>query len=419
MTDSSALIPPSATAPRCWALIPCAGSGSRAGAGGPKQYQLLAGQPMVLHTLAAFAAVPRLARTVVVVVAPDDVFFTLHPLHDALCLIAACGGVTRATSVLNGLNFLLAHGAAHNDWVLVHDAARCLIRPDQIDQLIDACWQDDVGGLLALPLPDTLKRESQGRVAATLERADKWLAQTPQMFRIGSLIDALALAGPAVTDEASAMEASGLSPKLVPGSAQNFKVTYPQDFSLAEAVLLTYASGAAAMQPSAIGSRRASDMNFRIGEGWDIHALVAGRKLILGGVEIPYHLGLLGHSDADVLLHAITDALLGAAALGDIGTHFPDTDARFKGADSLVLLTETARRVREQGFEIGNVDSTVIAQAPKLMPYIAAMRAQIALALALEVDQVNVKAKTAEKMGPVGLGQAMEARAMVLLRKFI
>ena len=156
-------------------------------------------------------------------------------------------------------------------------------------------------------------------------------------------------------------------------------------------------------------------MNFRIGEGWDVHALVAGRKLIIGGVEIPYHLGLLGHSDADVLAHAITDALLGAAALGDIGTHFPDTDARFSGADSLLLLSEAARRVREKGFEIGNVDSTVMAQAPKLMPHIAAMRAQIALALALKVEQVSVKAKTAEKMGPVGLGQAIEARAIVLL----
>ncbi len=158
-------------------------------------------------------------------------------------------------------------------------------------------------------------------------------------------------------------------------------------------------------------------MNFRIGEGWDMHALVAGRKLILGGVEIPFHLGLLGHSDADVLLHAITDALLGAAALGDIGTHFPDTDERFKGADSLALLAEAARRVRALGFEIGNVDSTVIAQGPRLMPHITAMRAQIAQALAVPVDQVNVKAKTAERMGPVGLGQAMEARAMALLRQ--
>ena len=158
-------------------------------------------------------------------------------------------------------------------------------------------------------------------------------------------------------------------------------------------------------------------MKIRVGEGWDIHALVEGRKLILGGIEVPFHLGLLGHSDADVLLHAITDALLGAAAMGDIGTHFPDTDATFKGADSAVLLAEAARRVREKGYEIGNVDSTVIAQAPKLMPHRPAMRASIAKALGVEVDQVNVKAKTAEKMGPVGLGQAMEARAIVLLEK--
>jgi 2-C-methyl-D-erythritol 2,4-cyclodiphosphate synthase len=156
-------------------------------------------------------------------------------------------------------------------------------------------------------------------------------------------------------------------------------------------------------------------MNFRIGEGWDVHALVAGRKLILGGVEVPFHLGLLGHSDADVLMHAITDALLGAAAMGDIGTHFPDTDVRFKGADSSVLLAEVARRVREKGYAIGNVDSTIIAQAPKLMPHIPTMRANLAMTLGVAVDQVNVKAKTAEKMGPVGLGQAMEARAIVLL----
>ena len=158
-------------------------------------------------------------------------------------------------------------------------------------------------------------------------------------------------------------------------------------------------------------------MNFRIGEGWDIHALVAGRRLVIGSVEIPFALGLLGHSDADVLLHAITDALLGAAALGDIGTHFPDTDETFKRADSLLLLVEAARRVRARGFEIGNIDSTVIAQAPKLMPYIDTMRERIAQALALTLDQVSVKAKTAEKMGSVGLGRAIEARAIVLLRQ--
>jgi 2-C-methyl-D-erythritol 2,4-cyclodiphosphate synthase len=156
-------------------------------------------------------------------------------------------------------------------------------------------------------------------------------------------------------------------------------------------------------------------MTVRVGEGWDIHALAAGRKLILGGVEVPFDRGLMGHSDADVLLHAITDALLGAAALGDIGTHFPDTDTQYKGADSMVLLVEALKRVRERGFEVGNIDSTVIAQAPKLMPWIPLMRRNIAQALAISVNQINVKAKTAEKMGPVGEGLAMEARAVVLL----
>lgn len=158
-------------------------------------------------------------------------------------------------------------------------------------------------------------------------------------------------------------------------------------------------------------------MDFRIGEGWDVHALVPGRPLVIGGVTIPHAMGLLGHSDADVLLHAITDALLGAAALGDIGSHFPDTDARFKGADSSVLLAEAARRVREEGYAIGNVDSTVIAQAPRLAAHIPAMRASIARALGLETDQVNVKAKTAERLGPAGQGLSIEARAAVLLRR--
>jgi 2-C-methyl-D-erythritol 2,4-cyclodiphosphate synthase len=158
-----------------------------------------------------------------------------------------------------------------------------------------------------------------------------------------------------------------------------------------------------------------SSVNFRIGEGWDVHALVPGRTLVIGGIAIPHSQGLLGHSDADVLLHAMTDALFGAAGLGDIGTHFPDTDARFRGADSAVLLAEAARRVREQGWEIGNVDSTVVAQAPRLAPHIAAMREKIATTLGLQADQVNVKAKTAEKLGPVGQGQSIEARAVVLL----
>lgn len=221
------------TTSRFFALIPCAGNGSRSGAAGPKQYQPIAGQPMVLHTLAAFTAVPRLAG-ILVVVSPGDLFFDQQ---NAMVLIAACGGSTRAKTVLNGLTALQEQGALADDWVLVHDAARCLVTPAQIEALMDACQHDAVGGLLALKLPDTLKQAQDGRVAQTVDRSDKWLAQTPQMFRIGALQQALQMAGDAVTDESSAMEFVGLQPRLVEGSAQNFKVTYPQDFALAHAVL--------------------------------------------------------------------------------------------------------------------------------------------------------------------------------------
>jgi len=222
---------------RVLALVPCAGRGERAGGSGPKQYHPVAGQPMARHTLAALAAVPRLAR-ILVVTAPGD-----------LCLrepgarweVADCGGASRAASVLSGLQHLQASGARADDWVLVHDAARCLVTPALVDALIDACLPDAVGGLLALPLADTLKEERAGRAAATLGRQGKWLAQTPQMFRLGALRAALAahaqsgFAG--ITDEASAMETAGQRPLLVTGSALNIKLTYPQDFALAEAVL--------------------------------------------------------------------------------------------------------------------------------------------------------------------------------------
>lgn len=218
---------------RCFALVPCAGTGSRAGTNGPKQYERIAGHPMVWHTLAAFGAVKRISRTLVVV-APGDGFFERH--HTP-ALVVACGGPTRAASVRNGLYELGRAGATPRDWVLVHDAARCLITPALIDALIDACIGDAVGGLLAHQVVDTLKQAEGGRVAATLDRHDKWLAQTPQMFRLGMLLEALERAGPQVTDEASAIEGLGHRPLLVLGGTQNFKITYPDDFALAEAVL--------------------------------------------------------------------------------------------------------------------------------------------------------------------------------------
>jgi 2-C-methyl-D-erythritol 4-phosphate cytidylyltransferase len=233
--------PAPAPLPACHAVLPCAGSGSRAGTVQPKQYQPLAGRPLVLHTLDALTRVQRIASCLVVV-QPGDGFWPARPgpLPGRVSVVER-GADTRARSVFNGLLALRERGVPDTDWVLVHDAARCLVEPAAIDALIDACLPDAVGGLLALPLPDTLKASHAGRVSATVDRSDKWLAQTPQMFRLGALIDALqarradGFAG--ITDEASAMEQAGHRPRLVPGSARNIKITYPEDFALAEAVL--------------------------------------------------------------------------------------------------------------------------------------------------------------------------------------
>ena len=383
-----------------YALVPCAGVGERAGVGGPKQYARVGDRTVVAHTLAALARLARVTQTVVILAPGDEQFEAAAPGFAGW--IERDGGATRAATVRAGLAALKRHGARDDDWVLVHDAARCLVQLACMERLIDACIGDAVGGLLALPLSDTLKQaDVHGRVRATVDRNGKWAAQTPQMFRLALLEQALDAVGNTVTDEASAVEALGHAPLLVPGDANNFKLTWPEDFVRAERLL----------QPN-----ERPNMTVRIGEGWDIHALVPGRPLILGGVHIPHDKGLDGHSDADALAHAITDALLGAAALGDIGRHFPDTDAQFKGADSMLLLAEAAKRVRAAGYEIGNIDSTIIAQAPKMAPHIAAMRERLASVLGVAVDQVNVKAKTAEKMGPVGEGRAIEARAVCLLK---
>lgn len=224
-------MPPSPDA-LCYALVPCAGAGERAGAGVPKQYRRLAGASVVAHTLAALAAVPRIVQTLVVL-APDDTQFPGHAGWTE-----RRGGATRAATVRAGLAALQQRGVREADWVLVHDAARCLVAPAAIERLIDACLPDEVGGLLALPLADTLKdADAQGRVRATVARNGKWLAQTPQMFRVGLLVRALDHAGDAVTDESSAVEALGLAPQLVPGEADNFKLTWPEDFVRAERVL--------------------------------------------------------------------------------------------------------------------------------------------------------------------------------------
>lgn len=433
-----------APAARVFALVPCAGTGSRAGAGGPKQYRLVADLPVLWHSLHALLAVSHIHRVLVVVAAEDEAIDGVLAQNGALdggrLEVARCGGDTRAQTVYQGLNALLHQGAEPDDWVLVHDAARCLVQAHSIQTLIDACLPDAVGGLLALKLPDTLKVSEQGRVSATLNREDKWLAHTPQMFRIRDLYCALALAEAdgfaAITDEASAIEGMGLQPLLVPSRADNIKLTYPDDFVWADALLrlrlgmgMAGAQGTASnatpipapvAQPTTATAALASPSStpvwpWRMGQGWDCHALVPGRALVLGGVTVPHSHGLLGYSDADVLLHAITDAVLGAAGLGDIGRHFPDTDPRWKGADSRHLLAQAMAQVRAIGWEVVNVDCTIVAQAPKLSGHLPQMQRQVADTLGVAVQNVNVKAKTAEQFGPVGQGLSIEAQAVVML----
>lgn len=224
--------------PRCFALVPAAGVGARSGASMPKQYVSLAGKAMMAHTLAALAQVPQLAATLVVLSPQDDQFEAAVPeFQGERAWVARVGGDSRAASVAQGLDELLARGAQAHDWVLVHDAARCLLRPEWVQRLIEACWEDEVGGLLALPVADTLKSSLFGRVQATVDRREKWAAQTPQMFRLGLLRPALAQGGEAITDESSAVEALGHAPLLVESPMENFKVTWPSDFAMAEALL--------------------------------------------------------------------------------------------------------------------------------------------------------------------------------------
>jgi 2-C-methyl-D-erythritol 4-phosphate cytidylyltransferase len=229
---------PETPLPRCFALVPCAGIGARSGATLPKQYMPIAGKTVVAHTLAALARVPRIALTLVVLSPDDDGFEAAVPGFGGQGgRVARCGGATRAETVANGLSVLVDQGARVQDWVLVHDAARCLVRAQWVERMLDACWGDAVGGLLALPLADTLKQESEGRVAATLDRRGKWAAQTPQMFRLGLLRHALSNSGPGVTDESSAVETLGHAPLLVAGELENFKLTYAGDFDLARRLL--------------------------------------------------------------------------------------------------------------------------------------------------------------------------------------
>lgn len=387
-------------APKVVGLICAAGVGSRMGLGTPKQYMKFGMDAMLTHTVRALRDVSRVEEIVVVVSPTDPYIDEVAKNFPSHVRVLRCGGRERAESVVNGL---INSGFDRDAWVLVHDAARPCLRPSEAARLIDEVLSDNgaAGGILAVPVADTIKRtDATHHILETVPRSDLWRAATPQMFKVHELIKALSGDLTGITDEASAMERLGRPVKVVPGRSTNIKVTEPSDAVLASLIL-----GDSSVVP------------FRVGQGYDSHRLVEGRPLILGGVEIPFELGLDGHSDADVLLHAITDAVLGAAALGDIGQHFPPSDPKWKGADSRVLLKAVVALAKDKGWTVVNCDATIVAERPKIGPHMSTIRKSVADTLGVSEDVVNIKAKTNEKMDAVGRMEGMMAQAVVLMSR--
>jgi 2-C-methyl-D-erythritol 4-phosphate cytidylyltransferase/2-C-methyl-D-erythritol 2,4-cyclodiphosphate synthase len=370
------------------AIIVAAGKGERVGAAEPKQFlDLGGGRTMVAMSIEAFLSSPHVDELIVAV--PPG--FVDRIASDVRVRVVE-GGARRQDSMANA--FASVSPAA--DVVLVHDAARPFVTARLIAATIDAA-REHGAAIAALPVRDTVKRAIVAgggrRIAETLPRDDIFLAQTPQAFRRDVLEAALAAAeGIDVTDEAMLVERAGMPVYIVPGDAENVKITTREEVMKA---------------------RHAGTM--RVGTGYDLHRLVPGRPLILAGVRIPFELGLQGHSDADIVSHAVTDAILGATAAGDIGQLFPDTDARWKDADSLQLLAAAVEVVEQEGLRVVNVDVTVIAERPKLRPYIDEMRVKLAQALGVEVAAVSIKGKTNEAVDATGRGEAMACHAVALV----
>ena len=375
------------------ALIVAAGRGLRFGSEHPKQYQPLCGRPVLRHALEAFAQHPRI-DAVAAVIHPDD-----RALFDSACAgldlePPVMGGASRQGSVRNGLEAIAEKGPTH---VLIHDGARPLVSREIIDRVLDALDTHD-GAVPALPVADTLKREDGGLVAATVDRAGLWRAQTPQGFRYGAILSAHQdAAGQELTDDAAVAEAAGLSVALVPGSRENLKITGPEDMAAAERWL--------AGEP----------LDFCCGNGFDVHrfgpADGPGTIVHLCGIPIAHDRPLLGHSDADVGLHAITDAVLGALGEGDIGSHFPPSDPKWKGAPSRIFLEAARDLVKGRGGRIVHVDLTLVCESPKIGPHRDAMRSRVADILGVNPARVSVKATTTEGLGFTGRGEGIAAQA--------
>uniref|UniRef100_UPI004056F772 2-C-methyl-D-erythritol 4-phosphate cytidylyltransferase n=1 Tax=Candidatus Electronema sp. TaxID=2698783 RepID=UPI004056F772 len=384
---------------RCGVIIPAAGSGSRMGTAQPKQFLELAGMPVLARTLRAVLNHPKV-DAVIAVLPPEQlqsgaalILPFLSPAQQDKLGFAA-GGASRQQSVRNGLAALTAEISC----VLVHDGARPLVTAAIIDRCL-AGIAERGAVIAAVPVKDTLKEAAGGTVLRTVDRERLWQAQTPQGASRILLEQAFRQAeadGFVGTDEASLLEHAGIPVSVVMGSGRNLKITQPEDLALAAALL-----------------RQEEESIMRIGHGFDAHRLVEGRRLILGGQEILYHLGLDGHSDADVLVHALMDALLGALGEGDIGRHFPDSDEQYRGADSCQLLARVMALVRAKGMRLLNADITVICQRPKLAPHMAAMRARLGAICGTEA--VNIKATTTEGMGYAGRGEGISSHAVALL----
>jgi 2-C-methyl-D-erythritol 4-phosphate cytidylyltransferase/2-C-methyl-D-erythritol 2,4-cyclodiphosphate synthase len=398
---------------RVWAIVPAAGSGQRFAASAstrlPKQYAELAGKTVIEWTLGALLAEPRIHAIVVVLSAGDPHWPAVAAALESSKLLTAPGGVYRQDSVLNGLEFL-ASRAAEDDWVLVHDAARPCLSAQDLRALLDvvlprAASASVAGAVLAAPIVDTVKRERATKAVETVDRQGLWRALTPQVFKFSQLRAALndaARNGIMVTDEAQALERLGVHAGLVAGSPFNIKVTRAEDLTMAKEILNMKHTSAAAPR-------------LRVGQGVDVHTFGAGDHVVLAGVRIPYAQGVIAHSDGDVIIHALCDALLGAMGDGDIGQHFPDTDARYRGADSRVFLRTVAERLQAARFKLINADVTVLAEAPRVNPHRAAMAQNLAEDLHVPAALINIKATTTEKMGFIGRKEGLAAMASVLL----
>jgi 2-C-methyl-D-erythritol 2,4-cyclodiphosphate synthase/2-C-methyl-D-erythritol 4-phosphate cytidylyltransferase len=393
-------------------VVPAAGRGARfetTQANGPKQYARLAGATVLEWSLSALVREPLVAGIVVALAIDDTRWPAIAASMTGSKIETTIGGASRQESVMRGLKALEGRAGA-DDWVMVHDAARPCLTSADLKALIDAVeGSEDAanaaavnGAVLASPVHDTVKRERGGIAADTVDRTGLWRALTPQVFGYARLTQALedvATLGLAVTDEAQAMERLGLPARLVRGSPFNIKVTTVSDLVMAESIL------------------RGTERNqMRIGQGFDVHAFGVGDHVVLGGVKIDYPKGVVAHSDGDVVIHALCDAVLGALGMGDIGQHFPDSDPRYRGADSRVFLREVWAHMRAAGLELVNADITVLAEAPRIAKHRAAMAENLAADLGVSVQLINIKATTTERLGFIGRGEGLAASAAVLLR---